>query len=141
MYGCPLAEDMYHIFIHCRRFIELREEARRLLLNKVEKKIDEYKFEESHVMGLLKSAKSFFYNSDIVWPLHCSAYYLGHVPKLDGLVSMEAFTSAAMHRCFLNNIHSEFHIVGIHLTSCIWGMVQRDKTRQREGAVMQKIKG
>ena len=139
-YGCPLAEDMYHIFVHCWRFVKLREEARRLLLNKVEKKIDEYKLEESHVMGLLEAAKSFFYDSDIVWPLHCSAYYLGHVPKLDGFVSTEAFTSAATRARFLHNIHGEFHLAGIRLASRIWGMVQRDMARRRGGVVMEEIR-
>ena len=110
-------------------------------MNKVEKKIDEHKLEESYVIGGLEEAKSFSYNSDIAWPLHCSAYYLGHVSKLDWLVSTEAFTSASTHACFLHNIHSEFHLAGIHLASCIWGMVQRDMARQREGAVMEEIKG
>ena len=109
-------------------------------MNKEEKKIDEYKLEESHVMGLLKAAKSFFCDLDIIWPLHCSAYYLGHVPKLDLLVSMEAFTSASTCAHFVHNIHSEFHLAGIHLTLHIWGVVQRDMARWREGAVMEEIK-
>ena len=86
-------KDMYHIFVHCRRFRELREEAMRLLMSKVEKRIDEYKLKECHVMGLLETAKLFFYDSQLIWPLHYSVYYLGHVPKLDSLVSTEAFTS------------------------------------------------
>ena len=115
----------------------MREEPRRLLLNKVEKKIDEYKLEESHVIGLLGAAKLFFYDSDIVWPLHCSAYYLGHVPMLDGLLSTEAFTSAVTRARFLHNIHGEFYLAGIHLASHIWDMVQRDMARRRQGVVME----
>jgi len=42
-YGCSFVEDMYHIFVHCQRFREWREEAMRLLKSKVEKHIDEYK--------------------------------------------------------------------------------------------------
>ena len=117
--------------------MELREEARRLLMSRVEKRIDEFKLKESHVMGLLKTAKLFFCDSDVIWPLHYSVYYLGHVPKLDCLTLTEGFTSTSTRTRFLHNIHGDFHLAGIHLASRIWGVVQRDMARRREGIVLE----
>jgi len=128
-YGCQMIESMYHIFVGCRRFRELRDEARRLVVKRVEKWIDEYKFEESHATRLLEAAKLFFFDSDLVWWLHYSAYYLGHVPKLDSLISAEAFTNASSHAHFLHNIHGDFHLAGIHLASHMWGTVQKDMAK------------
>ena len=86
-YGCQFTEDMYHVFIKCRRFVEIREEAKRLIVRRVEKGIDEYKLDESHAMGLTKAAKLSFCDLNLLWLLHYSVYYLGHVPKLNSLVS------------------------------------------------------
>ena len=128
-----VTEDMYHVFVKCGRFVALREEARGLIVRRVEKRIEEYKLEESHAMGLLEAAKSFFCDSDMIWPLHYSVYYLGHVPKLDSLLSREACTNTATRTRFLHNIHGDFHLAGIRLASRIWGVVQKDMARQREG--------
>jgi hypothetical protein len=57
-------EDMYHVFVRCGRFETLREEASGLIVKKVEKWVEEYKLEESHLMGLRKAAESFFHDSD-----------------------------------------------------------------------------
>jgi len=128
-YWCTVTEDMYHVFIKCGRFEALRGEARGLILKRVKKWVEEYKLEESHVVGLLEAAKSFFCDSDVIWPLHYSVYYLGHVPKLDSLVSKEAFASTMTRARFLHNVHGDFHLAGIHLTSRIWGVVQKDTAR------------
>jgi len=131
-YGCEAMESMYHVFVICGKFKALREEARGLIQKKVEKRCDEFNVEESHVVGLQEAAKFFFYDSDI-WPLQNSVYYLGHVPKLDPWVSREAFNSTTIRESFLHNIHGDFHMVGIHLTSHIWGLVQKEMARWREG--------
>jgi len=44
-YGCLV--DMYHVFVKCGRFKALRGEARGLIVNRVEKWVEEYKLEES----------------------------------------------------------------------------------------------
>jgi hypothetical protein len=132
-YGCWESEDMYHIFVKCERFRVLRGEATEMLVSRVNRQVDDNKLEELHVMGLLEAAKCFFCDSDILWPLHYSAFYLGHVPKLDSLVLREALTSTAIHERFLHNIHGDFHLAGIRLASRIWGMVQRDMARRRDG--------
>ena len=126
---------MYHVFVICGKFKALREEVRGLILRKVEKRFDEFHLEESHVVGLWEAAKFFFYDSDI-WPLQNSVYYLGHVHKLDPQVSREAFNSNTIHEHFLHNIHRDFHLAGIRLTSRIWGLVQKDMARRREGILV-----
>jgi hypothetical protein len=94
-YGCKATEVMYHVFIKCGRFEALRGEVRGLIVRRVEKRVEEFKLEESHVMGLLKAAKSF--DSSVILPLHYSVYYLGPVLNLDPLVSRQAFSSTMTH--------------------------------------------
>jgi hypothetical protein len=139
-YSCQSTEDMHHVFVGCWRFRELRGEARTLIVKRMEKRIDEYKLEGSHVLRLLETAKSFFCDSDLIWPLHYSAYYLGHVPKLDSLVSVEAFTSTTTRARFLHNVHGDFHLAGIRLASRIWGMVQKDMARRRQGIPVEGLR-
>jgi hypothetical protein len=132
-YGCMVMEGMYHVFVKCGRFVALRGEARRLIVRRVEKQIEEYKLEESHIMGLLEAAKSFFCDSDMIWPLHYSVYYLGDVPKLNSLLSREGFTNTMTRARFLHNVHGDFHLAGICLALRIWGVVQKDMAKWREG--------
>jgi hypothetical protein len=88
--------------------------------------------------GFIKAAKLFFNDSEYIWPLHYSTYYLGHVPKLDHLVSTDTFAKSTMHMCFMVNAHNDFHTAGICLMSRIWGMVQRDMARRRDEVMLLK---
>ena len=132
-YGCMAMEDMHHLFVKCGRFVALRGEVREFIMRRVEKWIEENKLEESHAVRILEAAKSFFCDSDTIWPLYYAVFYLGHVPKINSLLSREAFTNTANHMHFLHNVHGDFHLAGIHLASHIWGVVQKDMARQREG--------
>ena len=91
-------------------------------------------------MGSLEAAKCFFCDSEIVWPLHYLAFYSGHIPKLNLLVSREAFTSTATREHFMHNIHGDFHLAGIRLASRIWGMVQKDMARRRDGILLEGMR-
>jgi hypothetical protein len=134
-YGCSLNEDMYHVFVCCGRFKTLREEAVGMIVENMESQIEEYKLQESHVTRLWVAAKFFFCDSETIWPLHYLAYYLGHVLKLD------AFTSTVLRACFLHNIHGDFHLSGIQLASQIWGFVQKDMARRRDGIPAERMRG
>jgi len=103
-YGSEATENMYHVFVMCGRFKALREQASDLIRRKVEKGIVEFNLEESQALGFLEAAKSLFSDSDIVWPLHYSAYYLGHVPKLNTWLLREAFNSTTTCEHFLHNV-------------------------------------
>ena len=127
---------MYHIFVRCVRFRVLRLEAAESICKRIERRIEEFKIKESLVEGLLKAAKLFFEDSDNIWPLHYTTFYLGHVPQLDNIVPVDAATSPVSHARFLYNVHCNFHLAGIRLTSHIWGMVQRDMARRKEGLLI-----
>jgi hypothetical protein len=71
---------------------------------------------------------------------HSNKYYLGHLPKLDSLISAEAFMNTSSHARFLHNIHGNFHLAGIRLASRIWGTVQKDMAKRREGNAVEGIK-
>jgi hypothetical protein len=92
-------------------------------------------------MRLQVAAKFFFRDSETILPLHYLAYYLGHVPKLDALVSMDAFMSTVLRAHFLHNIHGDFHLSGIQLASRIWGFVQKDMVRWRDGIPAEEMRG
>ena len=98
-------------------------------MRRVEKWIEENKWEESHAVGLLEAAKSFFCDSDTIWPLHYAVFYLGHVPKINSLLSREAFTNTANCMHFLHNVHGDFHLAGIRLALRNWEVVQKDMAR------------
>lgn len=136
-YGCGDTEDMYHIFVKCKRFETLRGKAMDLIVRSVKRQVDKHKLVESHVSRLLEVAKHFFCDCDIVWLLHYSAFYLGHVPKIDSMVSKEAFTNTTTRARFMHNTHGDFHLAGIRLASRIWGIVQRDMARRREGIMVE----
>jgi hypothetical protein len=108
MYGCVITEDMYHIFVSCARFKALRDEVREMIVRKLERHFVEFNLKEAHVKGLRLAAKFLFSDSDEIWLLHYSAYYLGHVPKLDALISSVAFNGYITYARFLQNVHGDF---------------------------------
>jgi hypothetical protein len=139
-YGCWESEDMYHIFIKCERFKVFRGEASEMLVSRVKREINKNNLEEPYVIGLLEAAKYFFCDSETIWPLQYSAFYLGHVPILDPLVSGEAFTSTVTRERFMRNIHGDFHLAGIRLASRIWGIIQKDMARRRDGILLEGMR-
>jgi hypothetical protein len=62
--------------------------------------------------------------------------YIGHVPQLDPIISVKAFANSTIRAHFLFNIHSDLHLAGICFASRIWGMVQKDMAKRREGIIM-----
>jgi hypothetical protein len=132
-YGCKMMEDMHHIFVICTKFESLRSEAAGLKMKKIAKMVEDIEVRLSYGEKLMKAAKFFFCNSIECWPLHVLTFYLGYVPKLDALVSDEMFVNLTSCTRFLFNISSDFHLAGIRLVSCIWGAVQRDMARRRDG--------
>jgi len=89
-FGCDVTGDMHHIFINCRQYSQWRDDANRELVERTELKLANMKIEGVVKDGLLATAKSLFSDSAVVWPLHCSLFYLGQIPNLDLLISREA---------------------------------------------------
>jgi hypothetical protein len=68
-------EDMYHVFIKCGRFKALRGEVRGLIVKRVQKQVEEYKLEESHVMGLVKQL-SYSFMTQILYGCYITLYII-----------------------------------------------------------------
>ena len=76
----------HHVFVVCKAFNKLREDACQDMVDKTKQKIQAIGLEEAQFTNLLQTAKFLFSECHITWPLHHSFYYLGHIPKLDALI-------------------------------------------------------
>ena len=102
------------------------------MLNKTRWKIETMGLEEAQFTSLLQTAKSSFSDCPIMWPLHYSSYYLGHIPKLDDHVNASVFESKLKHERFLHNISGDWHMSSIRLASWIWGKVQKEMAKRSD---------
>ncbi|KAJ7916426.1 hypothetical protein B0H13DRAFT_1585254, partial [Mycena leptocephala] len=96
--GCNAIEDMHHIFVECPRYADWRSKATNDIL----------------------TPKSLFLDSPI-WPLQYSAFYLGHIPKLDALVPRNHDLSNITHIRLIHHFASDWHTACIRLAGRIWG--------------------
>ena len=123
--GCDATGDMHHIFVYCRQYNRWREDVSRELMERMELKVANMETEEIIKIGLLTAAKSLFSDDAVIWPLHCSLYYLGQIPNLDLLISKEA-DIGEVSRCRLRaHMASDWHTSSIQLTGWIFGDYQR----------------
>ncbi|KII84505.1 hypothetical protein PLICRDRAFT_117547 [Plicaturopsis crispa FD-325 SS-3] len=129
-YGCNAIEDPYHIFVECRRFEALRREATEGVEKRTKARILDKGLEEARFASLLAAAKLLFSDSVDIWPLQYSAYYLGHVPPLDGHVPPDAFDDRLTRERFLHNVHADWHLAAVRLASRIFGTVQREMAKR-----------
>ena len=71
--GCNVIKDPHHVFVICKVFDKLRDDACREMLNKTRRKIEAMGLEETQFTSLLHTAKFLFSDCPITWPLHfCS---------------------------------------------------------------------
>ena len=131
-FGCEDVEDVHHIFFHCDRFEKWRNEAKESILGDTRGAIERTGIEEACMGSFLRKAKSFFIDCPNTWPLNRTAFYLGHVPKLDGIETTHQFESRLAKERFLHAIHVVWHTAGIRLASRIWGEVQREMARRKD---------
>jgi hypothetical protein len=135
--GCNAIEDPHHVFVLCKAFKKLREDARKEMVKKTKRKIKALGLAEAQFTSLLQTAKSLFSDCPNTWPLHYSFYYLGHVPKLDDHVDRKLFANRIKRDRFLHNISGDWHMTSIRLASRIWGKVQRELAKRRDMAANQ----
>jgi hypothetical protein len=75
---------------------------------------------------LIIAAKSLFSDDSVIWPLHCSAFYLGRIPDVTELLGFEQpalFSSSSPSIQLSRDIHSialEWHTHLIRLAGRIW---------------------
>jgi hypothetical protein len=91
--GCSVIENPHHVFIICKAFNMLREDACQEMLNKTRWKIEAMGLDEAQFTSLLQTAKFLFSDCPMTWPLHHSFYYLGHILKLNIHVNTSIFKS------------------------------------------------
>jgi hypothetical protein len=60
--GCNAIEDPHHIFVICKAFGKLKDDAHEELMKKTRQRIEIAKLEEAHFASLLQTAKSLFSN-------------------------------------------------------------------------------
>ena len=130
--GHNAIEDTHHVFVACKIFDKLREDACGELMGKTRQKMKAIGLEEAQFMSLLKTAKFLFFDCSTTWPLHYSFYYLRHISKLDTHANPNIFESRLKWARFIHNISGDWHMSAIRLASCIWGKVQKEMAKRRD---------
>ena len=136
--GCHAIEDAHHVFVTCKTFDRLREDACRKMVEKMRQKIEVLGLEEAQFKSLLKAAKSLFSNCSITWSLHYSFYYSGHISKLDAHIIPNTFDNRLKCERFIHNISGDWHPSTIRLALCRWGKVQKGMARRRDAINMRQ---
>jgi hypothetical protein len=124
--GCDTIEDTHHIFVHCRRYDEWRALAAGELQKRALAKLIEKGFEEVECVDFLAEAKLLFTDNCSLWPLHYSAYYLGHVPNFDHLLPTRANLSKLAFMRLAYHFSADWHTTSIQLAGRIWGNWQKE---------------
>ncbi|KAJ7321680.1 hypothetical protein DFH08DRAFT_970045 [Mycena albidolilacea] len=83
--GCDTIKDTHHIFIHCTCYTEWRAKAIAELHQRTVSKLAKKGIEKADTVNLLDTVKLLF-SDDIIWPLHYSTYYLGHILRFNHLM-------------------------------------------------------
>ena len=130
--GCNATEDPHHVFVSCKAFNKLREDACGEMMDKTKRKIQAIGLEEVQFTSLLRTAKFLFSDCAITWPLHYSFYYLGHIPKLDALIDSDIFANRLKCERFIHSVYGDWHMSSIRLASRIWGKVQKEMAKRRD---------
>jgi hypothetical protein len=124
-FGCPATENPHHIFVECERFSEMRSKELLSLSVSIKKKLDEAAIDlplQSHILHL---AKFIFSDSDIIWPLHSTVFFLGQIPKIEPLLSATAMNNSVNRSRLIHNIASDLHLSSVRLASRIFGDLQK----------------
>jgi hypothetical protein len=127
--GCDAIEDPHHIFVQCPTWECLREEYARTLTKRTLEKITDTTLSNAEIQAITQSAKSLFKDCHLTWPLFYSQYYLGHIPPLNRLIPVAAFTSSVTREKLIQSIHADWHLTATRLTSRIYGDLMRRVAR------------
>ena len=131
-FGCGKIEDMHHVFVECRRFKDMRKETADSILKMTANIISKFSLKEATVECLLTKAESSFVDCAETWPPQYSAFYLGHIPRIDNIVNTSAFENRVTEWQFFHAIHCAWHAASVRLTLRIWGDVQREMARRND---------
>jgi hypothetical protein len=80
-FGCRSLEDAHHIFMHCPRFSNLRDEYSKSLLSDTQRLMSDSDLPPP-LSSHLQHTTAHLFQDDSSWPLHSSCFYLGLLPPL-----------------------------------------------------------
>jgi hypothetical protein len=129
-FGCPDTENPHHIFAICGRFSELRNKELASLCSTVKKRLDDADIDPPHQSAVIQLAKFIFSDSDLVWPLHSTVYFLGQIPKVEPLLSPLSLPNSVNRSRLIHNIATDLHLSSVRLASRIFGDLQKEISKR-----------
>jgi hypothetical protein len=129
-FGCPDTETPHHIFVVCGRFSELRHNELDSLATSIKNRLDLATITPEEQLPFLALAKSIFSDSLNVWPLHSTAFFLGHIPNIRPLLPLSSLASSVTRSRLVHNIASDLHISSVRLASRIFGNLQKEISKR-----------
>ena len=124
--GCGENESMRHLFVKCRNYQQLRDEACEQTIAKTELKLATMQIKGIVKDNLIAAAKSLFTDSSTIWgPLHLTMFYLGQIPDLDVLIPPNHGLNQIALLRLKTHISSDWHMSSIRLAGRIFGDYQR----------------
>ena len=125
-FGCPDNENPHHIFAVCGRFSELRSKELLSLSLSIKRRLDDAEVELPHQSSIMELAKFLFSDSDSLWPLHSTAFFLGQVPKVEPLLPPLSMPNPVNRSRLIHNIATDLHLSSVRLASRIFGDLQKE---------------
>lgn len=129
-FGCPDTKNPHHIFAVCPRYSDFRSKELDSLISNVKRRLDNAAFQPSDQAIFIQSAKYLFSDSKSVWPLHSTAFFLGHIPKLEPLLPPLPTNNLLTRSRLIHNLAADMHLASVRLTSRIYGDLQKEMTKR-----------
>jgi hypothetical protein len=129
-FGCPDTETPHHVFAVCDRFCELHHNELDSLVTSIKNRPDLATITPEEQLPFLGLAKSIFSDSQMLWPLHPTTFYLGHIPKIAPLLPLPSLTSSVTRSRLIHNIASDLHLSSVCLASRIFGNLQKEISKR-----------
>ena len=129
-FGCPDSETPHHVFVVCGRFSEYRSKELASLTISIKRRLDDAGIATPCQSAILHLAKSIFTDSETVWPLHSTAFFLGQIPKIEPLLSPLSITNSVNRSRLIHNLATDLHLSSVRLASRIFGDLQREISKR-----------
>ena len=125
-FGCPDTETPHHIFVVCDCFAVMCNNHLESLTSSIKMRLDDAGLEPCDQAPLMRTVKSLFSDSSIVWPLQSSFYYLGQIPKIQPLLSPLPMMNSVTRSRLIHNVATDLHLSSARLASRIYGDLQKE---------------
>ena len=129
-FGCLDTENPHHIFAICGRFSQLRDKELASLSLSIKKRLDDAAIDPPHQSSILQLAKFIFSDSELIWPLHSTVFFLGQIPKVEPLLSPLSMPNFVNRTRLIHNIATDLHLSSVRLASRIFGDLQKEISKR-----------